>query len=195
MATKKIKISDIAKDFDLKAKEIVDIASELGMDKKSSANTLSDDELNLLLDAIIIKHQVSDFSMYSVKKNEETVVTEKKEEPKKATSEKAEKQNKPEKKISAVKADKPEKKSAPENMPKNEVKEESEIIEVSVEKKVRYVDTRQNIIDKERLDDTKIEKIMQGTDIYGNDFSKQKIKKGPKSQKFDKQTNKLNKKE
>jgi len=190
LAIKKIKISEIAKDFELKPKEIVDIALSMGMDKKSSANTLTEDELNILFDAIMIKHQVADFSMYTVKKSAETVTETKEEKEEKKASDEP-KIEKEEKKASSVKAVKAEKKTAPV---KSE-KAESEIIEVSVEKKVRYVDTRQNVIDKERLDDTKIEKIMQGTDIYGNDFSKQKIKKGPKSQKFDKQTNKLNKKE
>ena len=188
MAIKKIKISEIAKDFDIKAKDIVDIANNIGMEKKSSANTLTEDELNIIFDIVMMNNQVEDFSMYTVKKPAEDI-TEK---------EKQEKEEKTEKKENAVKTEKSDKKKAKEPVKKEEKRVEddsSEIIEVSVEKKVRYVDTRQNVIDKERLDDTKIEKIMQGTDIYGNDFSKQKIKKGPKSQKFDKQTNKLSKKE
>ena len=196
MATKK-KISEIAKDFDIKAKDITELASEAGLGKKSSGSSLTEDELNIIFDIIMLKNQVEDFSMYTVKKSEEPKKeTEKpkkadtpKEEVKASEPKSASKEEKtPAKKISAKK-EQPKAKEVKTEEPENS----SDIIEVAIEKKVRYVDTRQNIIDKDRLDDTRIEKIMEGTDIYGNASSKQKIKKGPKSQKFDKQTNKLQK--
>ncbi|MBQ7792637.1 MAG: translation initiation factor IF-2 N-terminal domain-containing protein, partial [Clostridia bacterium] len=84
-----------------------------------------------------------------------------------------------------------------EKQVEKETQEEQEIIEViekPIEKKVRYVDTRQNTIDESRLDDTKIEKMMEGTDIYATgSTSKQKIKKGGKNQKSERQNNKYNK--
>ena len=191
---KKIKISEIAKDFDMKAKEIAELAIEAGMGKKSSGSSLTEDELNIIFDIIIARNPVEDFSMYTVKKPAENIFEDKKaEEPKTEKSEKSEKTAKQEK---AAKADKvPEtQKTTKKNQPEPAAEDENDgIIEVEVEKKVRYVDTRQNMVDESRLDDTKIEKIMQGTDIYGSDSSKQKIKKGPKSQKFDKQTNKIHK--
>lgn len=191
---KKIKISEIAKDFDMKAKEIAELAIEAGMGKKSSGSSLTEDELNIIFDIIIARNPVEDFSMYTVKKPAENIFENKKaEEPKTEKSEKSEKTAKQEK---AEKADKVSEtqKTTKKNQPEPAAEDENDgIIEVEVEKKVRYVDTRQNMVDESRLDDTKIEKIMQGTDIYGSDSSKQKIKKGPKSQKFDKQTNKIHK--
>lgn len=209
MAIKKIKISEIAKSFALKSKEILDIANSMGMAKKSTANTLSEDELNIIFDMLMTSNQVEDFSMYTVKKpsteeiEEKEVKEEKTAKKEKAKAEKAEeKEEKTEKakKKPAFKKETEAEKKPKKAKEKTEAQAEAahddnEIVEVAIEKKVRYVDTRQNMVDKERLDDTKIEKIMQGTDIYGTDSSKQKIKKGPKSQKFDKQTSKLSKKE
>ena len=89
---------------------------------------------------------------------------------------------------------KPEKDEKQAEKEKQEEQEIIEVIEKPIEKKVRYVDTRQNTIDESRLDDTKIEKMMEGTDIYATgSTSKQKIKKGGKNQKFERQNNKFNK--
>ena len=159
---KKKKISELAKEFNLPNKQIMEMIKNLGIEGKNSASSsLDEKELDFVLDAIIFSHQVEDFSMYAVEKKAE------------AKPEKAEK--------------------AAEEEKKNE-QEIIEVIEKPIEKKVRHIDTRQNTIDESRLDDSKIEQMMQGTDIYATEStSKQKIKKGGKNQKFDRQNNKFNK--
>ena len=157
----KKKISELAKEFDISSKDIVTITKEIGVEQKSTASSLSEVELNLVLDAIIFKNQVEDFSMYV-----------KKEPPIEETKEDIKLKNEKE---------------------KEDAKAVQAVIEKPIEKKVRYVDTRQNTIDQSRLDDSKIEKIMQGTDIYGTDNQKQKIKKTGRNQRFDKTGNRFNK--
>ncbi len=159
---KKKKISELAKEFNLQNKQIMEMIKNLGIEGKSSASSsLDEKELDLVLDAIMFSFQVEDFSMYAAPKKEET---------------------------------KPEKDEKTEAKAKQEEKEIIEVIEKPIEKKVRYVDTRQNTIDESRLDDTKIEQIMEGTDIYATgSTSKQKIKKGGKNQKFERNNNKFNK--
>ncbi len=159
---KKKKISELAKEFNLQNKQIMEMIKNLGIEGKSSASSsLDEKELDLVLDAIMFSFQVEDFSMYAAPKKEET---------------------------------KPEKDEKTEEKAKQEEKEIIEVIEKPIEKKVRYVDTRQNTIDESRLDDTKIEQIMEGTDIYATgSTSKQKIKKGGKNQKFERNNNKFNK--
>lgn len=158
---KKKKISELAKEFNLQNKQVMEMIKNLGIEGKSSASSsLDEKELDLVLDAIMFSFQVEDFSMYAAPKKEET---------------------------------KPEADEKKAEKAKQEEQEIIDVIEKPIEKKVRYVDTRQNSIDESRLDDTKIEKIMEGTDIYATgSTSKQKIKKGNKNQKFERQ-NKFNK--
>ncbi|MBO5409378.1 MAG: translation initiation factor IF-2 [Clostridia bacterium] len=159
---KKKKISELAKEFNLQNKHVMEMIKNLGIEGKSSASSsLDEKELDLVLDAIMFTHQVEDFSMYAVEKKVE---------------------DKPKKDEKSVEEEK-----------KNE-QEIIEVIEKPIEKKVRHIDTRQNTIDESRLDDTKIEQIMQGTDIYATEStSKQKIKKGGKNQRFERSNNKFNK--
>ncbi len=159
---KKKKISELAKEFNLQNKQIMEIIKNLGIEGKSSASSALDEkELDMVLDAVMFSFQVEDFSMYAAPKKEET---------------------------------KPEKQAQSKEKEKQEEQDIIEVIEKPIEKKVRYVDTRQNTIDESRLDDTKIEKMMEGTDIYATgSTSKQKIKKGGKNQKFERQNNKFNK--
>ena len=159
---KKKKISELAKEFNLQNKQIMEMVKNLGIEGKSSASSALDEkELDMVLDAVMFSFQVEDFSMYAAPKKEET---------------------------------KPEKQAESKEKEKQEEQDIIEVIEKPIEKKVRYVDTRQNTIDESRLDDTKIEKMMEGTDIYATgSTSKQKIKKGGKNQKFERQNNKFNK--
>ena len=179
----KKKITEIAKDFELKSKDVLEYAKEAGMDLKNTTSSIEEEQINILLDVIMQKNEVEDFSMYVVKKE---VETKKEEAPKKeeASSQKEEKKAPVKKAI---------KEAEPET--KKEEKTLDEVINEPIGKKVRYVDTRQNVIDQSHLDDTKIEEIMVGTDIYGTENQKQKIKKGPKSQKFDRSNPKFNKHE
>ncbi len=159
---KKKKISELAKEFNLPNKQIMEMIKNLGIEGKNSASSsLDEKELDLVLDAIIFSHQVEDFSMYAIEKKVEA---------------------KPQKDEKSIEEEK-----------KNE-QDIIEVIEKPIEKKVRHIDTRQNTIDESRLDDTKIEEIMQGTDIYATgSTSKQKIKKSGKNQRFERQNNKFNK--
>jgi len=185
----KKKISDIAKDFDLQAKVIVEYAKEIGIELKGSSSSVEESDYNKILDVILIKNSVEDFSMYAAPKKEEAKNEEKKEEKadtKKATKE--EKEVKEEKKSDSKKT-----KTEAEADAEKQQKELEAVISEPIGKKVRYVDTRQNTINETHLDDTKIEEIMVGTDIYGTEDKKQKIKKGPKSQKFDRANSKFSK--
>lgn len=155
---KKKKISELAKEFNLQNKQVMEMIKNLGIEGKSSASSALDEkELDMVLDAVMFSFQVEDFSMYAAPKKEET---------------------------------KPKKQADSKEAEKQEEQDIIEVIEKPIEKKVRYVDTRQNTIDESRLDDTKIEKMMEGTDIYATgSTSKQKIKKGGKNQKFERPIN------
>ncbi len=79
MAEKKsIKVSQISKDFDIKAKDITDIFKNVGIDKKSGA-TVETEEYELFLHLITSSHQIKNIDDYIDGKTKITVVSEKKE--------------------------------------------------------------------------------------------------------------------
>ncbi len=62
--TKKIKLSDVAKDLNVPAQELIDFFAEKGDNKKKTITGLSQDEMNLLLEHYTKLHGVSSFDEY-----------------------------------------------------------------------------------------------------------------------------------
>ena len=57
------KISTLAKDFNMKSKDVIDILAAAGMDKKTSG-TIDSDEFSVFLDKITTDNQISNMSEY-----------------------------------------------------------------------------------------------------------------------------------
>ncbi len=110
---KKIKLSDAAKDLNVSSQEILSYFAEKGDTKKKSGSSLTEDEMNLLLEHYTKANEVSSFDGYFASKDQPKPVV------KKAEPEAAEKKpapaKKPKKKPEAPKTEekKPEVKSAP----------------------------------------------------------------------------------
>lgn len=114
--TKKIKLSDAAKDFNVPAQEIIDFFAEKGDNKKKTSTGLTQEEMNLLLEHYTKLHEVKSFDEYfSSSKDPKPVKEEKKPEPKKTA---AAKKTPAEKKTSADKKAPAEKKAAEEKTEK-----------------------------------------------------------------------------
>ncbi|MBQ0110452.1 MAG: translation initiation factor IF-2, partial [Oscillospiraceae bacterium] len=65
MATStKIKVSDIAKDFNMASKEIIEIFKPYSKEEKKSSNTLSEEEIGLLFDLLTVRYAVDSFDDY-----------------------------------------------------------------------------------------------------------------------------------
>ena len=92
--TKKIKLSDAAKDLNVPAQDIIDYFAEKGDTKKKASTGLSEDEMNLLLEHYTKLHEVKSFDDYFASRNDPKPVKEAIAEPKKekktAASEKKE---------------------------------------------------------------------------------------------------------
>ena len=92
----KCKVRDIAKDFELTAKEITEILTKYSSAPKSNMQALTDDELNILFNYLTAKHQVESFEklmseVYREEKKEEAPAKEeKKPEQKEGSAEKKE---------------------------------------------------------------------------------------------------------
>ncbi len=124
---KKIKLSDAASDLNISSKELVDFFASKGDTKKKPSSTLTEDEMNIILEHHTKSHEVASLDEYFNTKN--TPKPEKKPEPKaekKSDVPKAEKKPKPkdtpkpEKKKEATNAPKAEKKPKTDNKPKTE---------------------------------------------------------------------------
>ena len=76
-----IKTTQLAKDFNIKTKDVTDIFAKMNIDKKSGA-TVSGDELALFMNRITTDNQIKDLNAYLDGKSRITIVREKKEAPK-----------------------------------------------------------------------------------------------------------------
>ena len=75
MATKKIKLTDLAKGFGIPAKELATIVNEKCLDpgepaKKSASSSITEEELDLLLEYMTQTHSVKSFDEYFATRNE-----------------------------------------------------------------------------------------------------------------------------
>ena len=160
------KIHEIAKDFGVQSKELIGVFADYGIVMKNHSAKLEPDDINLI------------FSIYLNKYDDKMTLEEYfalKAEEKKA-------------KIEA------EKKAKKEEAAKKgiELKEEPVIEEVSEESlkivkqdNLKVVDTRQNVVDLEKLDTEKIEKLVD-IEKVSNVEKKQKLKKGNQHKKNEK---------
>ena len=118
----KVKIKDLANDFEIKPKDITDIIQEKLGEKKATTAALEESELNVVLEKLVNDHSVESLDEYFElatpgKETEKKVVTEeKKEEPKKEEAKQPEKDaKKPDQEKKP--AQKKEENKAPENKP------------------------------------------------------------------------------
>ncbi len=162
MVNKK-RIHELSKELDINSKEIVAFLNAHGVSpQKNHMSTLNDADLDL-----VMEHYTQKFQAESIEQVFEELKTK-------------EAAKKPEKK----------KEEAAKEITKEDEAELKKMMEAPIEKKVRYVDTRQTVVELDKMDDEKIEAISNVGDIYGNYDVKQKIKKGPAQKKIDKAENK-----
>jgi len=176
METTNIKLSEIAKDLKIPAKEIIEKLSEFGIVLKSGASLLADEHLALIMDLYTQEYDMGDepiikpkVKMPETKQEEKEPVKEEKKEEKTAKKESkpVQKEQKP---VQEEKA--PDKKEAPveKKNPKRQEKrpaqqkekgekiqlnfnaDDSEKITVDDGQKVRYVDTRTSTVELEKIE-------------------------------------------
>ena len=105
-----MKLSQIAKDFNIKAKDVSDAFKDIGLEKKNSSATVDDEEFEIFFSHITRSHQIKDIDAYTSGRVKISAVDEKK-----AKSEKPA-ETKEEPKTKAQKAE-PKKDEAPKAAP------------------------------------------------------------------------------
>ena len=128
----KYKISDLAKDFSVDAKEIISILSEYSDEVKKNASTLNEEELNFVFEKMTKKHELKSLDAYFSESTKKPQKKEEKKEEKKAPEVKAEKPQKTEKTEKPAKEKKAEVKS---EQKKVENKPQEKKAEPKIEKK------------------------------------------------------------
>ena len=132
---KKIKLSDAAKDINISSKELVEFFASKGDTKKKPSSSLSEEEMNLVLEHHTKKYEVENFNEYFNTKNtpkpekteevKETPKAEKKKDAKPKAEKKTEEKPKAEKKAEVKDAPKTEKKAEVKDAPKTEKKKDT----------------------------------------------------------------------
>ena len=201
----KIKVSEIAKDFGLQNKDIIDILAKYFDEPKKSQTALDTKELDVLLDVLTQEHAVADFNAYFAMKKPEEKPAPKKEEkksaPKKDAPKKTEQDKKDDKKPAPKKDDakggkkgdaKGEKKDAPastggQSSPapfKKHEKKKDGPMQSRTKGEKRTVDTRVEDVQLDKYNE-RYEHIAPVHSMNDNASTKQKIKQ--KSQQYRKQ--------
>ena len=137
---KKIKLSDAAKDFNVPSQELIDFFAEKGDNKKKTGSSLSEEEMNSLLEHYTKgRYSVNSLDEYFNSKNDPRPVKEEapKEEKKPAAKKSAEKKEdkKEEKKAAPAKKAEPEKKQEAAPAKKAEPEKKQEAAPVKAEEK------------------------------------------------------------
>ena len=154
----KPRIHSVAKELNINNKELIEILEKYGMGTKNHMSTLTAEDMDVIFDYYTQKFDdgsdINDF-LQSGKKEEP------KEETPKKKSKKAEKE---------------------EEVPVDTKEQEEIPSKIEKENKSRYVDTRQNVVDLEKINTTeRIEKMVEGTINEDAGAGKQKIKKKGKN--------------
>jgi translation initiation factor IF-2 len=72
LAVVKYKIHELAKDFDLKSKKVIDLLTPYSEGEKKSQTSLTADELDIVFDVLTQENSVSSFEAYFAMKKPET---------------------------------------------------------------------------------------------------------------------------
>ncbi len=158
-AVAKIKISDIAKDFNMSGKDMLALMKTMGFDKKSSTSGLEPDEINLFFE-LMLKNTESDEDLEKIliKGEVPAAQTEEKKEEKPASKKKEAKEE-----VAPVVEE-------PTDQPEEEKEEEAP---------AEYVNTRANDVDLAKFEnEEKIEELVSAIKDDDTKARKQKIKKG-----------------
>ena len=188
---KKYKVHEVAKDFDIPSKYIIENLTKHFEGEKKSQTALDEKELDFIFDVITKDNSVKSFDAYFNAVPQESKKAEKKEEPKKdKAQEKGKKETKP---AENKKQNTPAKQNTQPQQPKKKEKDPDKPMQARTKGEMRRIDTRANSFDAEKYNE-KYENIAPAnTHQSDNMVKKQKLKQ--KSQQYRKQGMRSGKKE
>ena len=146
----KVRVHELAKELDANSKEIIGLMSGFGFPTRNHMSSLEQEELDVLFERLT--------QSYDGKVEIPVFAKQKQEVQKPAKKKKAKEENKTEAEV-------------------EEVIEEVSKIDEPIGRKVRHVDTRQTVVDLNKIDDEVIEELIP-ENVSDDGIKKQKLKKG-----------------
>ena len=177
----KYRVHEVAKDFDMQSKKVIELLAKYFDDQKKHMTALEENELDVIFETFTQENQVENFDAYfATAKPKEEKPQEKA--PAESDGKKDDKKAEKSEKASDKKADA----SAPSAQPKKKEKEQSTHIQRRTKGETRTVDTRSSNVDLEKYNE-KYENISPVNNNMRTDrmVSKQKLKQ--RSQQYRKQ--------
>lgn len=194
MAIKKNKLNEVAKDFNMQSKALIELLGKYFDGEKKSQATLEDKEMDVIFDVLTKQHSVESFDDYFAMQKENKEPAPKKEAAKKASD------KKPTDKKPAAKAnEKADNKASNQELPKKKVKDPNKPMQSRTKGEVRHIDTRAGSVDLDKYNE-RYENIAPANDRNSdnvvrkqklNQKSKQYRKQGMRSHKHESEAERL----
>ena len=195
MAIKKNKLNEVAKDFNIQSKALIELLGKYFDGEKESQATLEDKEMDVIFDVLTKQHSVESFDDYFAMQKENKEPAPKKEAAKKASDKKPTDKKPAEK--SNEKADT--NKASNQELPKKKVKDPNKPMQSRTKGEVRHIDTRAGSVDLDKYNE-RYENIAPANDRNSdnvvrkqklNQKSKQYRKQGMRSHKHESEAERL----
>ncbi len=195
MAIKKNKLNEVAKDFNMQSKALIELLGKYFDGEKKSQATLEDKEMDVIFDVLTKQHSVESFDDYFAMQKENKEPAPKKEAAKKASD------KKPADKKPAAKANEKAdtNKTSNQELPKKKVKDPNKPMQSRTKGEVRHIDTRAGSVDLDKYNE-RYENIAPANDRNSdnvvrkqklNQKSKQYRKQGMRSHKHESEAERL----
>ena len=195
MAIKKNKLNEVAKDFNMQSKALIELLGKFFDGEKKSQATLEDKEMDVIFDVLTKQHSVESFDDYFAMQKENKEPAPKKEAAKKASD------KKPTDKKPAAKANEKAdtNKTSNQELPKKKVKDPNKPMQSRTKGEVRHIDTRAGSVDLDKYNE-RYENIAPANDRNSdnvvrkqklNQKSKQYRKQGMRSHKHESEAERL----
>lgn len=194
MAIKKNKLNEVAKDFNMQSKALIELLGKYFDGEKKSQATLEDKEMDVIFDVLTKQHSVESFDDYFAMQKENKEPAPKKEAAKKASDKKP-----TDKKPTAKVNEKADNKASNQELPKKKVKDPNKPMQSRTKGEVRHIDTRAGSVDLDKYNE-RYENIAPANDRNSdnvvrkqklNQKSKQYRKQGMRSHKHESEAERL----
>ena len=194
MAIKKNKLNEVAKDFNIQSKALIELLGKYFDGEKKSQATLEDKEMDVIFDVLTKQHSVESFDDYFAMQKENKEPAPKKEAAKKASDKKP-----ADKKPVAKANEKADNKASNQELPKKKVKDPNKPMQSRTKGEVRHIDTRAGSVDLDKYNE-RYENIAPANDRNSdnvvrkqklNQKSKQYRKQGMRSHKHESEAERL----
>ena len=179
MAIKKNKLNEVAKDFNMQSKALIELLAKYFDGEKKSQTALEDKEMDVVFDVLTKQNSVDSFDAYFAMQQEKKEAPAKKEPAKKAADKKPAANR-------TENADGKAKTSAPaQELPKKKVKDPNKPMQSRTKGEIRHIDTRAGSVDLDKYNE-RYENIAPAND-RNSDNAVRKQKLNQKSKQYRRQ--------